>query len=83
MSRNIFLLGIILFIISYLLPIDLFEKYTNLRPTGFTSMFVCPVLGFLGIIFRIRNRNKLYIVLNLLLMLLLPLAIFITHFTGE
>ncbi|MBM7549789.1 hypothetical protein JOD41_000511 [Peptoniphilus gorbachii] len=44
LSKKIFLLGLLIFVISYLLPIEIFESYTSLRPTGLTSIFVCPLL---------------------------------------
>ncbi|WP_180753298.1 hypothetical protein [Anaerococcus sp. Marseille-P3625] len=40
LNKKIFLFGLTIFVISYLLPIDIFERYTSLRPTGLTSMFV-------------------------------------------
>ena len=51
LSMKIFLLGLVIFVISYLLPIDIFKSYTSLRPTGLTSMFVCPIIGLIGLIF--------------------------------
>ena len=50
LSKKIFLIGLVIFVISYLLPIDIFESYTSLRPTGLTSMFVCPIIGLIGLI---------------------------------
>ena len=79
LSKKIFLLGLVIFVISYLLPIDIFESYTSLRPTGLTSMFVCPIIGLVGLIFGIREKDRLFIVLNLLLILLLPIAMFVDH----
>ena len=78
-SKKLFLLGLAIFAISYLLPIDIFESYTNLRPTGLTSMFVCPIIGLIGLIFGIKDKDKLFIILNLLLILLLPIAMFVGH----
>ncbi len=52
-SKKLFLLGLVIFVISYLLPIDIFDSYTNLRPTGLTSMLVCPIIGLIGLIFGI------------------------------
>ena len=78
-SKKLFLLGLAIFAISYLLPIDIFESYTNLRPTGLTSMFVCPIIGLIGPIFGIKDKDKLFIILNLLLILLLPIAMFVGH----
>nr|WP_273360247.1 hypothetical protein [Anaerococcus octavius] len=74
-----FLLGIVIFVISYLLPVDIFESYTSLRPTGLTSMFICPIIGLIGLIFGVKEKDRLFIVLNLLLILLLPIAMFVGH----
>ena len=79
LSKKLFLLGLVLFVISYLLPVDIFQSYTNLRPTGLTSMFVCPIVGLIGLIFGVKEKDNLFIVLNLLLILLLPIAMFIGH----
>ena len=78
-SKYLFFIGIGFFIISYLLPVDFFENFTNLRPTGLTSMIVCPIIGLIGLIFGIKDKDKLFIILNILLILLLPIAMFIGH----
>lgn len=79
LSKKIFLLGLTIFVIFYLLPIDIFEDYTNLRPTGLTSMFVCPIIGLIGLICGVKEKDRLFIVLNLLLIFLLPIAMFVGH----
>ena len=78
-SKKLFLLGLTIFVISYLLPIDIFESYTSLRPTGLTSMFVCPIIGLIGLIFGVKEKDRLFIVLNIMLILLLPIAMFVGH----
>ena len=78
-SKKLFLLGLTIFAISYLLPIDIFESYTSLRPTGLTSMFICPIIGLIGLIFGVREKDGLFIVLNIMLILLLPIAMFVSH----
>ena len=83
LSKKIFLFGLVIFVISYLLPIDIFENYTNLRPAGLTSMFVCPIVGLIGLIFGIKEKDKLFIILNLLLILLLTIAMFVGHLVGS
>ena len=83
LSKKICLLGLVIFVISYLLPVDILESYTSLRPTGLTSMFVCPIIGLIGLIFGIKEKNKLFIVLNILLILLLPIAMFAGHLVGS
>ena len=82
LSKKIFLLGLVIFVISYLLPIDIFESYTSLRPTGLTSMFVCPIIGLIGLIFGLKEKDRLFIVFNLLLILLLPITMFVDHIIG-
>lgn len=81
-SKKLFLLGLTIFAISYLLPIDIFESYTSLRPTGLTSMFVCPIIGLIGLIFGVKEKDKLFMALNVLLILLLPIAMFAGHVIG-
>ncbi|MDU5535810.1 MAG: hypothetical protein E6074_07075 [Anaerococcus sp.] len=72
-------IGLVIFVIYYLPPVDIFESYTSLRPTGLTSMFVCPIIGLIGLIFGVKERDRLFIVLNILLILLLPIAMFAAH----
>ncbi|MDU4026605.1 MULTISPECIES: hypothetical protein [Anaerococcus] len=79
LSKKIILLGLVIFVISYLLPVGIFESYTSLRPTGLKSMFVCPIIGLIGLIFGVKEKDRLFIVLNLLLILLLPIAMFVGH----
>lgn len=79
LSKKIFLLGLVIFLISYLLPVDILESYTSLRPTGLTSMFVCPIIGLIGLIFGVKEKDRLFIVLNIMLILLLPIAMFVGH----
>ena len=42
-------------------------------------MFVCPIIGLIGLIFGVKENDRLFIVLNLLLILLLPIAMFVGH----
>ena len=78
-SKKLFLLGLTIFVISYLLPVDIFQSYTSLRPTGLTSMFVCPTIGLIGLIFGVKEKDKLVMALNVFLILLLPIAMFVGH----
>lgn len=78
-SKKLFLLGLVILVISYILPVDIFENYTNLKPTGLTSMFVCPIIGLIGLIFGVKEKDRLFIVLNIMLILLLPIAMFVGH----
>ena len=82
LSKKIFLLGLLIFVISYLLPVDIFYSCTSLRPTGLTSMLICPIIGLIGLIFGVKEKDKLFMALNVLLILLLPIAMFAGHVIG-
>lgn len=79
LSKKMFLLGVAIFVISYLLPIDFFKSYTNLIPIGLNSVFYCKIIGLVGVIFGIKEKDRLFIVLNLLLILFLPIAMFVDN----
>ena len=76
-SKLLFFIGIGIFIISYLLPVDFFESFTNLRPTGLTSLFICRIIGLIGLVFAIKEKSVLFGVLNFLLIIIFPLVMFI------
>ena len=65
--------------IFYLLPIVIFESYTSLRPTGLTSMFICLIIGLIGLTLGGKEKDRLFIVVNILLILLLPMTMFVGH----
>lgn len=77
LSKYLFFIGIGVFIISYLLPVDIFESFTNLRPTGLTSLFICKIIGLIGLVFAIKEKSVLFGVLNFLLIIIFPLVMFI------
>ena len=77
LSKYLFFTGVLIFIISYLLPVDFFENFTNLRPTGLTSLFVCRIIGLIGLIFAIKEKSVLFGILNFLLIIIFPLVMFI------
>lgn len=76
-SKYLFFIGIGVFIISYMLPVDLFENFINLRPTGLTSLFICRIIGLVGLIFAIKEKSVLFGILNFLLIIIFPLAMLI------
>lgn len=42
-------------------------------------MFACPIIGLIGLIFGVKEKDRLFIVLNIMLILLLPIAMFVGH----
>lgn len=77
LSKYLFVTGVLIFIISYLLPVDFFAEFTNLRPTGLTSLFICRIIGLIGLVFAIKEKSVLFGVLNFLLIITFPLFMFI------
>ena len=76
-SKILFFIGKVDYIISYFLPVDIFESFTNLRPTGLTSLFICRIIGLIGLVFAIKEKSVLFGVLNFLLIIIFPLFMFI------
>ena len=76
-SKYLFFIGIGVLIISFLLPVDFFENFTNLRPTGLTSLFICRIIGIIGLVFAIKEKSILFGILNFLLIIIFPLVMFI------
>lgn len=76
-SKYLFFIGIGVLIIYFLLPVDFFGNFTNLRTTGLTSLFICRVIGLIGLIFAIKEKSVLFGILNFLLIIIFPLFMFI------
>ncbi len=81
-SSKLFLAGLVVFFISFLIPINALESFTHLRPTGLSSIFICPIIGVVGLIFAIKEKSKLFVVLNLLLVLIFPIAMILGSLLG-
>ena len=46
-------------------------------------MFVCPIIGLIGLIIGVKEKDKLFMALNILLILLLPISMFAGHLVGS
>ena len=46
-------------------------------------MVVCPIIGLIGLIIEVKEKDKLFIVLNILLILLIPISMFVGHLVGS
>ena len=77
LSKYLFIAGVLVFIISYLLHVDFFAEFTNLRPTGLTSLFILRIIGIIGLIFAVKEKSVLFGVLNFLLIIIFPMFMFI------
>lgn len=77
LSKYLFIAGVLVFIISYLLSIDFFAEFINLRPTGLTSLFILRIIGIIGLVFAVKEKSVLFGILNFLLIIIFPLFMFI------
>ena len=73
-EKHIISLGIVVFVISYIVPVRLLNKFTELKPLGISTIFICQVLGMIGLVFSLKRKSILFTFLNLLLLLSFPIA---------
>lgn len=79
-QRITFILGLVLFIISVIIPYDSLEFILGaLRPVGLTSIFICPILGIIGTIFAIKNKDLLFLILNMIQILAFPITMIVGY----
>lgn len=57
LSKYLFIAGVLVFIISYLLPVDFFVEFINLIPTGLTSLSILRVIGIIGLVFAVKEKS--------------------------
>lgn len=73
-----FLLGLISFIIAVLIPYDSLEFILGgLRPLGFVTICLNPLLGIIGFIISIKRKNWIFLCLNVVQILAFPLSMLI------
>lgn len=78
-SMIFFIIGLLAFGISLILPVDILEAYTNLRPVGIGTLIVFPILGIVGLLFAIREKTIVAALLNVLLILSFPIVMLIGY----
>ena len=78
----IFILGIVIWIVAIFLPVDSLEFVlgNGLRPLGLATIFICPILGIIGMLFSIKNRNIILSFLNIFLILAFPITMSIGYY---
>lgn len=78
-SMVFFIIGVLLLAVSFFVPTDILNPYTNLKPIGLSTLFVCPVFGILGVLFSIKEKSLIFGLLNALLMLAFPIMMFVGY----
>lgn len=78
----IFILGIVIWVVAIFLPVDSLEFVlgNGLRPLGLATIFICPILGIIGMLFSIKNRNIILSFLNIFLILAFPITMGIGYY---
>ena len=74
-----FAIGLIIYIISYLVPTNIFNNFTQIKPIGMSTIFICPILGIIGLIFSIKSKSILFSILNLILVFSFPITMFVGY----
>lgn len=49
---------------------------------AYSHMLVCPIIGLVGLILGVREKDRFFMALNVLFILLLPIAMFVGHLVG-
>ncbi|MDU4446492.1 MAG: hypothetical protein E7I76_00620 [Anaerococcus vaginalis] len=78
----IFILGIVIWVVAIFLPVDSLEFVlgNGLRPLGLATIFICPILGIIGMLFSIKNRNIILSFFNIFLILAFPITMSIGYY---
>lgn len=63
------IIGVVCLVISFILKDFEFGFLGNLRPIGFVTIYICPILGIIGIVFSLIEKSVARALLNFLLLL--------------
>lgn len=64
-----FIIGVLSLIVAYIIPSDSLERILGrgLRPLGLVTLYINPILGFIGGGFSIYTKQWLFLMLNIIL----------------
>ena len=67
-SKVTFVLSLIFIVIGYILPYDSLEFIfgQGLRPLGLVSLYINPILGLIGVLYSVINKQWILLVLNII-----------------
>lgn len=72
-----FIIGVVCLVVSFILKDFQFAFLGNLRPIGLATVYVCPILGIIGIVLALIEKSVARVLLNFLLLLSFPLVMFV------
>ncbi|MDU2500123.1 hypothetical protein [Finegoldia magna] len=73
------IIGVACLVIAFILKDFEFGFLGNLRPIGFVTIYICPILGIIGIVFSLIEKSVAKAILNFLLVLAFPIIMLAGH----
>lgn len=73
------IIGVVCLVVSFILKDFQFDFLGNLRPIGFVTIYICPILGIIGIVFSLIEKSVARAILNFLLVLAFPVIMLLGH----
>ena len=73
------IIGVVCLVIAFILKDFEFGFLGNLRPIGFVTIYICPIVGIIGIVFSLIEKSVARALLNFLLVLSFPILMLMGH----
>lgn len=71
------IIGVVCLVIAFILKDFEFGFLGNLRPIGLVTVYICSILGIIGIVFSLIEKSVVMAILNFLLVLAFPIVMFV------
>lgn len=71
------IIGVVCLVVAFILKDFEFGFLGNLRPIGFVTIYICPILGIIGIVFSLIEKSVVRALLNFLLLLSFPILMIV------
>ncbi|MDU5442291.1 MAG: hypothetical protein E6105_05715 [Finegoldia magna] len=71
------IIGVVCLVVAFILKDFEFGFLGNLRPIGFVTIYICPILGIIGIVLALIEKSVARALLNFLLVLSFPLLMIV------
>lgn len=71
------IIGVACLVIAFILKDFEFGFLGNLKPIGFVTIYICPIIGIIGIVFSLIEKSVAKALLNFLLVLAFPIIMLV------
>lgn len=78
-SLRTLIIGVVCLVIAFILKDFEFGFLGNLKPIGFVTIYICPIIGIIGIVFSLIEKSVAKALLNFLLVLAFPIIMLAGH----